>query len=168
MALLDHCCPLLVDARCVHMMVERVGMAKLYTIYVINMYYEVVLTWVVCIHMYMYCIHMYMYEQDLPYTYGAHACGITRPCTYIAWPCGLEMRDDELHVQSDGINYIVHVQLIFCWLIDTYNSLIIVRTMMLKKYIRWERMAQSLPQGKAVLTDHRDFPASHFIRRLNS
>ena len=44
MALLDHCCPLLVDTRCVHMMVERVGMAKLYTIYAINMYYEVVLT----------------------------------------------------------------------------------------------------------------------------
>ena len=41
MALLDHCCPLLVDARCVHMMVERVRMAKLPYIQIST--YEVVL-----------------------------------------------------------------------------------------------------------------------------
>ena len=43
MALLDHCCPLLVDIRCVHMMVERVRMAKLpytCTCTQISIYYE--------------------------------------------------------------------------------------------------------------------------------
>ena len=44
MALLDHCCPLLVDARCVHMMVERVRMAKLpYTQINMYIYYDLVL-----------------------------------------------------------------------------------------------------------------------------
>ena len=50
MALLDHCCPLLVDTRCVHMMVERVRMAKLpYKQTNMYMYYECCLELYMCV-----------------------------------------------------------------------------------------------------------------------